>query len=75
MQELLSQKVQPLVDHYGLTPREREILVLTLLGHDSPTIAGELALSDNTVRTHRKNLYRKLGVHSKRELIQLLVDL
>lgn len=75
VRELVHQKASDLGERYGLTPREIEILTLTVLGNDSPTIAHKLTLSDNTVRTHRKNLYRKLGVHSKQEIMELLVNL
>ena len=57
---------------YELTPREREILPLVVRGLDTPTIAQTLGVSDNTVRTHKKSLYRKLGVHSKQELLELM---
>ena len=57
---------------YELTPREREILPLVVRGLDTPTIAQTLGVSDNTVRTHKKSLYRKLDVHSKQELLELM---
>ena len=41
-------------------------------GLDTPTIAQALGVSDNTVRTHKKSLYRKLDVHSKQELLELM---
>jgi LuxR family transcriptional regulator, maltose regulon positive regulatory protein len=46
---------------------ERELEVLHLLNsHLSvPEIAGELYISANTVRTHIKNIYGKLGVHRR----------
>ena len=57
---------------YDLTPREREILALILQGVDTPTMAARLSVSDNTVRTHKKRLYRKLDVHSKQELLAIV---
>jgi DNA-binding CsgD family transcriptional regulator len=60
---------------YGLTPRERQILFLLLRGDDGPAIAEELGLSNNTVRSHKKRLYRKLDVHSKQELLELMRSL
>lgn len=57
---------------YELTPREKEILPLVVRGLDTPTIAQALGVSDNTVRTHKKSLYRKLDVHSKQELLELM---
>jgi len=40
-------------------------------GCDRPTIARELYLSTNTVRTHTRNLLAKLGVHSSLEAVAL----
>lgn len=74
LREGRSRKMDELADAYALTPRERQILELTLDGVDSPRVAERLGLSDNTVRTHKKGLYRKLGVHSKQELTQLVQD-
>jgi two-component system nitrate/nitrite response regulator NarL len=49
----------------GLSPREREILALTAEGMSAPDIAGRLALSPTTVRTHLQHLYDKLGVSDR----------
>jgi LuxR family maltose regulon positive regulatory protein len=50
---------------------ERELDVLRLLGTDldGPEIARELTVSLNTVRTHTKNLYSKLGVNNRRAAV------
>jgi LuxR family maltose regulon positive regulatory protein len=50
---------------------ERELDVLRLLGTDldGPEIARELTVSLNTVRTHIKNLYSKLGVNNRRAAV------
>jgi LuxR family maltose regulon positive regulatory protein len=47
---------------------ERELDVLRLLRSDlgGPEIARELRISENTMRTHTKNIYDKLGVNSRR---------
>ena len=52
-----------------LTPREREVLGFILLGLNNEKIAAEFNLSPQTVKTHRKHVYRKVGVHSRGELI------
>ena len=51
---------------------EREIDVLRLLGSDlsGPEIANELLISLNTMRTHTKNIYGKLGVTSRRAAVR-----
>jgi LuxR family transcriptional regulator, maltose regulon positive regulatory protein len=50
----------------------RELDVLRLLGSDldGPDIARELVVSLNTVRTHTKNIYAKLGVNSRRAAVR-----
>lgn len=55
-----------------LHPREREILELVLENEKRKDIATKLSLSENTVKTYTRNLYRKLGVSSREELFALL---
>lgn len=55
-----------------LSQREQEVTDLLLRGNTVPAIARKLFISENTVRGHTKNIYRKLSVHSKQELIDLL---
>ena len=42
-------------------------------GRDIPSIATALNLSDNTVWTYVKKIYRATGVHSRQELIDLIL--
>ena len=53
----------------NLTGREWEVLDLLAGGASNQDIARELVLSAETVRTHLKNLYRKLGVQSRKEAV------
>ena len=64
-------RVDQLADTHGLTKRERELLGYMSRGYGSTYISKVLFISDNTVRTHIRNIYRKLGVHSREELIAL----
>lgn len=57
---------------YVLTAREAEVLTYLAGGHGSPYIAEKLFISENTVRTHMRNMYRKMGISSKEELIGLI---
>ncbi len=57
---------------YSLTARETEIVGYLLRGYSLPLIAEEEVLSLSTVQTHCRNIYRKLGIHSKSELIKLV---
>jgi LuxR family maltose regulon positive regulatory protein len=56
---------------------ERELDVLRLLGSDldGPEIARELSVSLNTMRTHTKNIYAKLGVTSRRAAVRQAQEL
>jgi DNA-binding NarL/FixJ family response regulator len=55
----------------SLTPRELEIFRWMVEGLDRASIADKMFLSQNTVRTHTRNLFEKLGVHSVLEAVGL----
>ncbi len=57
-----------------LTPREREIAYLILQGHSTPSISLQLRISATTVKTHRKNLYFKLGIASHYQLFAMFMN-
>jgi DNA-binding CsgD family transcriptional regulator len=57
-----------------LTSREREILHLVGVGKTSKEIAMSLKVSATTVASHRKNICRKLGIHSTAALIRYAVS-
>ncbi len=54
-----------------LTKRERRVLELMVQGRDRGTIAAELFITANTVRTHVQNLLVKLGAHSSLEAVAI----
>ncbi|NPD31031.1 hypothetical protein HLV37_04020 [Eggerthellaceae bacterium zg-1084] len=56
----------------GLTARESEVTLLTVQGFSCAYISGKLVVSNSTVRYHQQNAYRKLGVHSRNELIEFV---
>jgi DNA-binding CsgD family transcriptional regulator len=61
------------MEHIGtLTEREKQIVGLMLRGRTCKLIASELYLSENTVKTHIKNIYVKLGIRRKSELFTKL---
>lgn len=56
-----------------LTRREKQILRLIAHGLSDKSIAWMLAISENTVNFHLKNIYRKLGVHNRTDATVIVV--
>jgi LuxR family maltose regulon positive regulatory protein len=64
---------QPLID--PLSSRELEVLELLVTDLSGPEIAAKLMVSPNTMRTHTKNIYSKLDVHSRRAAVRKAKEL
>lgn len=56
----------------SLTPREREVFSLLARGRNAPAIQELLVVSRSTAKTHVRNIYAKLGVHSQQELLDMV---
>ena len=70
----LDERCEALAAQHGLTARETEVFSYLARGRDVGFIEQELFISRNTVNTHRKNLYRKLGIHTQQELLSLIEE-
>lgn len=57
------------LSRYGITDREREIILKVIQGKSNADIAGELFISLGTVKTHLHNIYRKIEVDSRYDLL------
>ncbi len=62
------------VTQYKLSERELEIIKLLSEGMTSGEIAERLFLSDHTVKTHRKNILRKLNVSNSSQAVQFCLS-
>lgn len=58
----------PVIGPEVLTPREAEVMELLRSGRSNAEIARDLHVSIETVRTHARRIYRKLGVKTRRDL-------
>lgn len=58
--------------HYSLSDREREVIALFSGGRSTKVIAEQLFISENTVKSHLRHAYSKIGVHNRQELIDAL---
>ena len=56
----------------GLSARETEVFMLLAKGRNCSYISKQLVISEPTVKTHMRNVYRKLGVHSQQALLDLV---
>jgi two-component system, NarL family, response regulator NreC len=57
----------------GITTREQEVLEMLAAGKTNEEIAVVLSISKHTVARHRENLMRKLGLHSRSELVKYAI--
>ncbi|MBN1798789.1 MAG: PAS domain-containing protein [Spirochaetales bacterium] len=63
---------QKLKSRYGITAREVEIIRQIYQGCSNHTIASHLGITERTVKNHITNIYNKLGVNNKIQLMNLL---
>lgn len=68
----LEERCAALSETYRLTAREAEILRYLAAGYGSGYISEVLYISPNTVRTHIHNIYGKLGVNAREEVLDLV---
>ncbi|MBO8171378.1 MAG: response regulator transcription factor [Bacillaceae bacterium] len=54
-----------------ITPREKEVFIMTVLGHSQKEIAEKLSISVKTVENHRRNISKKLGSHKRSDWLEL----
>jgi DNA-binding NarL/FixJ family response regulator len=72
IQDRLSKKCLILKEQYELSSRETEVAEQIARGNSVKTIAEKLFISENTVRTHSKNIYSKLAIHKRQDLLDIL---
>ena len=56
-------------DPTALTDRELDVLRQISQGRSTKEVAGDLYVSEETIKTHLKNIFRKLGVHDRAEAV------
>ena len=71
--EAVTGDLATLLDRFDarLTVREIETARLILQGFSSKAIAQQLGISPETVKVHRRNVYRKLGISSQTQLLSI----
>ena len=64
--------LEEFMDAYRLSRREREVFSLLVRGRDTGYVAEALCISRNTVKTHAKNIYAKLGIGGRQEMFDIV---
>ena len=72
--DFIGQRVALLAREHKLTPRETEVFGLLAHGRSIPYVRDALIISRDTAATRAKHIYAKLDVHSRQELIDLVMS-
>jgi DNA-binding CsgD family transcriptional regulator len=62
------------IEPASLTPREKQILGLVVMGYMNSQIAEQLFVAESTVKSHLSSAFGKLGVRSRTEAAELILD-
>jgi len=71
---VLSAPLGAAIERPPLTPREKQILALVVMGYTNREIADQLVLAESTVKSHLFSAFRRLGVRSRSEAVALITD-
>lgn len=71
-EDILLQKAQFLLEALSsLTPTEKKIYALYTQGMNTKEVMTELSITENTLKFHNRNIYQKLGVSNRKELMEV----
>lgn len=70
--ERISERCSEVTKQYRLSPREDEIVRLLAQGKTNAAIERELFIASGTLKAHIQHIYVKLGIHSRKELAELV---
>lgn len=74
VEEYRARRIADVAHIAGLSRRETDVFALMVAGRSAPFIAEKLVISENTVNSHVRRIYGKLGVHSKQALLDLVEE-
>ena len=69
-----SHRAESAKQHLGVTPREVQIIALIVAGYTNKDLAQKLGISENTAKHHLTNIFNKLGVSNRLELVLYAID-
>lgn len=74
MNSLSNDITKEIVEKFGLTEREVEVMEAAFKGLSNPDIGKVLFISENTVKRHFNNIFRKTGTKNRYEIISLIIN-
>ena len=72
MANIIATRCNELSQEYCLSKRETDVLQILAWGKSARRVEEILSLSSNTVKTHIRHIYSKMGIHTRAELDALL---
>lgn len=72
-EDILQESYAIIAERHALSVRETDVFELIARGRSGSYIQTELSLSESTIKTHTRNIYRKVGVNNKQDLIDLVM--
>jgi DNA-binding NarL/FixJ family response regulator len=73
-QRVVPGEIREILDRPPLSPRERQLLAMVVLGFSNAEIASNLYLSESNVKNHLSSAFAKLGVSSRSAAAELILD-
>jgi DNA-binding NarL/FixJ family response regulator len=70
----VSRQLRDQIEPPVLSAREKQVLGLVVMGYMNSQIAQQLFLAESTVKSHLSSAFAKLGVRSRNEAVELIVD-
>ena len=71
---ILDTKISAVAQRFGLTEREAQVARLMAQGRTLPYIQEALCISAGTAQTHSRHIYKKMSIHSRGELIDIITS-
>ena len=68
----MQMRIESLGEAYGLTKKEIEVVRLLAMGKNNNSIANDMFIAEGTVKAHIQHVYQKTGVHSRKDLFELI---
>lgn len=66
--------IDNILDRYNISGREKDVILLIIQGKTNKEMGNELFISDATIKTHIANIYRKLEVKNRVQLVNLIKE-